>query len=233
MRYLDDRWFCVIEMVEQDYLDRLKECVVSFDVEGVVKACREALAAGIPPSRLVVDGMARGMDVVGAKYEAGEYFLSELIMAGETITAGMKVVEPLLKRNTYQRIGAVAIGTVSGDLHDIGKNIVAMLMTAAGFDVTDLGVNVPADRFVQELRNQKTEILAMSALLTVGMPEMETVIQKIDKAELRRDLKLIVVGGTPLTEDFAMRIGADAYGPTAVAGVKICKDIVSKQENSR
>jgi 5-methyltetrahydrofolate--homocysteine methyltransferase len=219
----------MVEMTEQSHLDRLKECVASLDVDGAVKVCREALAAGIAPSRLVVDGMARGMDVVGAKYEAGEYFLSELIMAGETMTAGMKVVEPLLKEGTYQRVGAVAIGTVSGDLHDIGKNIFAMLLTAAGFDVIDLGVDVPADRFVQALRTQKPDILAMSALLTVAMAEMETVIRKIDEAELRRKLKLIVVGGTPLTEDFAKRIGADAYGHTAVAGVKICKGLVSKR----
>jgi 5-methyltetrahydrofolate--homocysteine methyltransferase len=220
----------MVEMTAQSHLDRLKECVASFDADGLVKACREALAAGITPSTLVIDGMAKGMDVVGAKYEAGEYFLSELIMAGETMTAGMKVVEPLLKGGTYQGIGTVAIGTVSGDLHDIGKNILAMLLTAAGFDVIDLGVDVPADRFVQTLRTQKPDILAMSALLTVAIPEMENVIRKIDEAELRPKLKLIVVGGTPLTEDFAKGIGADAYGPTAVAGVKICKEIASKRE---
>jgi 5-methyltetrahydrofolate--homocysteine methyltransferase len=219
-------------MAEQNYLDRLKQCVASFDEEGVVKVCKEALAAGITPSRLIVDGMAKGMDVVGARYEAGEYFLSELIMAGETMTAGMKVVEPLLKKDTYERIGTVIIGTVSGDIHDIGKNIVAMLLTATGFDVADLGVDVPANRFLQELRIQKPDIMGMSALLTLAMPEMESVIRRVEEAKLRHNVKLIVVGGTPVTEDFAKKIGADAYGPTAVAGVKMCRELMSKKQTT-
>ena len=216
-------------MAEQNFLEKLKQCVASFDEEGVVKVCKEALAASIAPSRLVVDGMAKGMDVVGAKYEAGEYFLSELIMAGETMTAGMKIVEPLLKKDAYERIGTVTIGTVSGDVHDIGKNIVAMLLTATGFDVNDLGVDVPANRFLQELRTHRPDIMAMSALLTLAMPEMENVIRKVEEAKLRHNVKLIVVGGTPITEDFARKIGADAYGPTAVAGVKMCKELMSKK----
>jgi 5-methyltetrahydrofolate--homocysteine methyltransferase len=216
-------------MAEQNYLEKLKQCVASFDEEGVVKVCKEALAAGIAPSRLVVDGMAKGMDVVGVKYEAGEYFLSELIMAGETMTAGMRVVEPLLKKGTYERIGTVIIGTVSGDVHDIGKNIVAMLLTATGFEVTDLGVDVPVDRFLQELRTHRPDIMAMSALLTLAMPEMENVIRKVEETKLRHNVKLIVVGGTPITEDFAKRIGADAYGPTAVAGVKMCRELMAKK----
>ena len=220
---------CVVEMAEQNYLEKLKQCVASFDEEGVVKVCKEALAAGIAPSRLIVDGMAKGMDVVGAKYEAGEYFLSELIMAGETMTAGMKIVEPMLKNGAYERIGTVIIGTVSGDVHDIGKNIVAMLLTATGFDVNDLGVDVPANRFLEELRTHRPDIMAMSALLTLAMPEMENVMRKVEEVGLRHNVKLIVVGGTPITEDFAKKIGADAYGPTAVAGVKMCRELMAKK----
>ena len=216
-------------MAEQNYLEKLKQCVASFDEEGIVKVCKEALAAGIAPSRLIVDGMAKGMDVVGAKYEAGEYFLSELIMAGETMTAGMKIVEPMLKNGAYERIGTVIIGTVSGDVHDIGKNIVAMLLTATGFDVNDLGVDVSANRFLEELRTHRPDIMAMSALLTLAMPEMENVIRKVEEAGLRHNVKLIVVGGTPITEDFAKKIGADAYGPTAVAGVKMCRELMAKK----
>jgi len=216
-------------MAEQNYLEKLKQCVASFDEEGVVKVCKEALAAGIAPSRLIVDGMAKGMDVVGAKYEAGEYFLSELIMAGETMTAGMKIVEPMLKNGAYERIGTVIIGTVSGDVHDIGKNIVAMLLTATGFDVNDLGVDVSANRFLEELRTHRPDIMAMSALLTLAMPEMENVMRKVEEVGLRHNVKLIVVGGTPITEDFAKKIGADAYGPTAVAGVKMCRELMAKK----
>jgi corrinoid protein of di/trimethylamine methyltransferase len=216
-------------MAEQNYLEKLKQCVASFDEEGIVKVCKEALAAGIAPSRLIVDGMAKGMDVVGAKYEAGEYFLSELIMAGETMTAGMRIVEPMLKKGAYERIGTVTIGTVSGDVHDIGKNIVAMLLTATGFQVNDLGVDVSANRFLEELRTHRPDIMAMSALLTLAMPEMENVIRKVEEAKLRHNVKLIVVGGTPITEDFAKKIGADAYGPTAVAGVKMCRELIAKK----
>jgi methanogenic corrinoid protein MtbC1 len=216
-------------MAEESYLDRLKECVASLDVEGIVRICREALAAGIAPPR-ILDGMARGMDVVGAKYEAGEYFLAELIMAGETMTAGMKVIEPLLKEGTLEKVGSI-IGTASGDIHDIGKNIVAMLMRAEGFGVVDLGVDVSADRFVQALRAHKPDILAMSALLTIAMPEMETVIRKVEESQLRRNV-IIVTGGAFVTEDFAKRIGADAYGPTAVSGVKTCKKMVMSKRAS-
>jgi len=213
-------------MKEEKILKRLQDCIVNLDIDGIGKAAQDALDAGIPPVKAVTEGMAKGMDIVGQKYEAKEYFLAELIMAGEVMKEGMKVLEPHLKKGEVQTLGKVAVGTVRGDLHDIGKNIVATLLGAAGFDIIDLGVDVTPEQFVEAVRTQKPKIIGMSALLTVTMPEMENVIKELKKAGLRDKVK-VIVGGAPLTEDYAKKIGADAYGPNAVAGVNICKKWVA------
>jgi len=213
-------------MKEEKILKRLQDCIVNLDIDGIGKAAQDALDAGIPPVRAVTEGMAKGMDIVGQKYEAKEYFLAELIMAGEVMKEGMKVLEPHLKSGEVKTLGKVAVGTVRGDLHDIGKNIVATLLGAAGFDVIDLSVDVTPEQFVEAVRTQKPKIIGMSALLTVTMPEMENVIKELKKAGLRGQVK-IIVGGAPLTEDYAKKIGADAYAPNAVAGVNICKKWVA------
>lgn len=218
----------MIEMGEQNFLEKLKECVANFDIDKIQKVCRDALVAGVAPYRLVMDGMAKGMDVVGRKYEAGEYFLAELIMAGETMKEGMKILEPHLKKGELKKIGRVVIGTVRGDLHDIGKNVVGALLSASGFDVIDLGVDVPTDQFVEAVRVHKPDILGMSALLTVTMPKMEDVIKKLEETGLRGNVR-VIIGGAPLTEDYAKKISANAYASNAVAGVKICKEWLSKQ----
>jgi len=213
-------------MKEEKILKRLQDCIVNLDIDGIGKAAQDALDAGIPPVKAVTEGMAKGMDIVGQKYEAKEYFLAELIMAGEVMKEGMKVLEPHLKGVEVRTLGKVAVGTVRGDLHDIGKNIVATLLNAAGFNVIDLGVDVTPEQFVEAVRTQKPKIIGMSALLTVTMPEMENVIKELKKAGLRDKVK-VIVGGAPLTEDYAKKIGADAYGPNAVAGVNICKKWVA------
>ncbi len=213
-------------MDEEKILKRLQDCIVNLDIDGITKAAQDALDAGIPPVKAVTGGMAKGMDIVGQKYEAKEYFLAELIMAGEVMKEGMKVLEPHLKKTEVKTLGKVAVGTVRGDLHDIGKNIVATLLGTAGFDVIDVGVDVTPEQFVEVVRTQKPKIIGMSALLTVTMPEMENVIKELKKAELRNQVK-IIVGGAPLTEDYAKKIGADAYAPNAVAGVNICKKWVA------
>jgi len=218
-------------MVEKNYVDDLKNAVANLDTESPPRICEEALALGTAPAKLV-EAMSKGMDIVGVKYESEEYFLSDLIMAGEAMKSAMKVIEPHLKKDATENIGKVVIGTVHGDIHDIGKNIVVMLLIAAGFDVIDLGVDASADRFVQALREHKPDILAMSALLTVALPEMENVIREVEDSQLRKDVKLIVIGGTTLTEDFAKKIRADAYGATAVAGVRLCREIVNLNAES-
>ncbi len=207
---------------EKEILNRLIDCIVNLDIDGVQQACKDALAAGIPPFRAVMEGMAKGMDVVGQKYEAKEYFLAELIMAGETMKEGMTILQPHLKPGDLKVTGKVVIGTVRGDLHDIGKNIVATLLKAAGFDTIDIGTDVPAEKFVEAVRERKPDIVGMSALLTVTMTEMETVIKELKKAGLRDEVK-VIIGGAPITSDYAKKIGADAAAKNAVEGVNICK----------
>lgn len=207
---------------EKEILNRLRDCIVNLDIDGVQQACKDALAAGIPPFRAVMEGLAKGMDVVGQKYEAKEYFLAELIMAGETMKEGMTILQPHLKPGDLKVTGKVIIGTVRGDLHDIGKNIVATLLKAAGFDTIDIGTDVPAEKFVEAVRERKPDIMGMSALLTVTMTEMETVIKELKKAGLRDKVK-VIIGGAPITSDYAKKIGADAAAKNAVEGVNICK----------
>jgi len=215
-------------MRKQEVLARLRDCVVNLDIDGVKRAAKEAIDAGVTPYEAIMDGMAKGMEVVGQKYEAGEYFLAELIMAGETMKEGLSVLQPYMKTGDMKHIGKVVIGTVEGDLHDIGKNVVITLLTASGFEVIDLGVDVPAEKFVEAVKQYKPDIVAMSALLTTTMVNMAKVIKALEQAGLRDKVK-IIVGGAPLTEEYAKQIGADAYGRDAVEGVNICKKWVSKK----
>lgn len=211
----------------EEILAKLRDCIVNFDIEGIKDAAEEALRSGISAYEAIMEGMAKGMDIVGKKYEEGEYFLAELIMAGETMKEGMKVLEPHLKKGELTKLGKVVIGTVEGDLHDIGKNIVVTLLSASGFEVIDLGVDVPAEKFVEAVREHKPDILGMSALLTTTMVNMKKVVEALKEAGLRDSVK-IIIGGAPITEEFAKEIGADAFAPDAVQGVEICKDWMKK-----
>jgi len=209
-------------------LDRLREGIVVFDIEGVKKAAEEALKIGVSPYEAVMEGMSKGMDIVGKKYEEGEYFLAELIMAGETMKEGLSVLKPYLDREKRAPVGVVILGTVQGDLHDIGKNVVSTLLTAAGFEVHDLGVDVPPERFVEEAKSSKAQIIGLSALLTTTMVNMKAINEQLEKAGVRKQVK-VLVGGAPLTEEYARSIGADAYARDAVQGVEICRAWVKKK----
>ncbi len=208
---------------EKQALAKLRDAIVNLDIEGVKKAAQDALAAGVPAYKAVIEGMAKGMEVVGQKYEDGEYFLAELIMAGETAKEGMTVLEPHLKAGDIKSVGKIIIGTVRGDLHDIGKNVVVTLLKAANFDIIDLGVDVAAEQFVEAVKQNNPDIVAMSALLTTTMIEMENVVKNLKKAGLRKNLK-IIIGGAPITPEYAKKIGADAAARDAVEGVRTCTD---------
>lgn len=211
---------------EEEILGEVRDAIVNLDIDGVQNACKEAIAAGIPAYKAVTDGMAKGMEIVGEKYENNEYFLAELIMAGETMKEGMKVLEPHLKSGELRTIGKVVIGTVRGDLHDIGKNVVVTLLGAAGFDIIDLGVDVPSEKFVETVKESNPDIVGMSALLTTTMIEMESIIKALKDAGLRDKVK-IVIGGAPITQEYAEKIGADAAARDAVQGVNVCKSWVA------
>jgi 5-methyltetrahydrofolate--homocysteine methyltransferase len=212
----------------EEILGRIRDAIVNLDIDNIGRLCEEAVRAGVPAYEVVMEGMARGMEVVGEKYERNEYFLAELIMAGETMKEGMKVLEPYLKAGELKKIGKVVIGTVRGDLHDIGKNIVATLLSAAGFDVIDLGVDVPPEKFVEAVKENSPDIVGMSALLTTTMVEMEDIIKELKKAGLRDKVK-VIIGGAPITREYAEKIGADAAARDAVEGVNICKSWMAKR----
>jgi corrinoid protein of di/trimethylamine methyltransferase len=211
---------------EEEIFGKIRDAIVNLDIDGVQNACKEAIEAGIPAYKAVTDGMSKGMVIVGEKYENNEYFLAELIMAGEVMKEGMIVLEPHLKSGDLKKIGKVAIGTVRGDLHDIGKNVVVTLLGAAGFDIVDLGVDVPSEKFVETVKESNPDILGMSALLTTTMIEMESVIKALKEAGVRDKVK-IIIGGAPITKEYAEKIGADAAARDAVQGVNVCKSWVA------
>jgi len=213
---------------EEAFLGKIRDAIVNLDIDGVQKACKEAVDAGVPAYKAVTDGMAKGMEIVGEKYEKNEYFLAELIMAGETMKEGMKILEPHLKAGDMKAVGKVVVGTVRGDLHDIGKNVVVTLLNAAGFDVIDLGVDVPSEKFVEAVKTNKPDILGMSALLTTTMVEMEATIKALKEAGLRKKVK-VIIGGAPITQEYAKKIGADTAARDAVEGVNICKSWLTKK----
>ncbi len=217
---------------KEEILEKIKNLLVNIEIDKVEEAVKEALKAGIPPLEIIEKGLAPAMRIIGDKFEKGEYFLAELVAAGETFKEILnKYLKPeLMKRGeTTKKLGKVVIGTVRGDLHDIGKNIVATMLESAGFEVYDLGVDVPPEEFVKKAKEVNADIVAMSALLTTTMMEMKNVIEELKKAGIRDKVK-VIVGGAPITEEFAREIGADAYGEDAVKAVKICKQLLGIKE---
>jgi methylmalonyl-CoA mutase cobalamin-binding domain/chain len=213
-------------VTKEEVLEGLKEAVVRFDIDNIRTLAEEALSQGVSAYDGVINGMAKGMDVVGQKYQLGEYFLPELVMAGETFKEGMKVFGVHLKPSEMGAQGRVVIGTVEGDLHDIGKNIVASLVEASGFKVDDLGVDVTANSFLAKSREASADVVAMSALLSTTFPHMREVVDAIRKAQLHSK---IIVGGAPLNAETAKSLGADGYGRDAVEGTNICKQWAAEE----
>lgn len=207
-------------MSKESILEDLKEAIIKFDIDNIKALAETALKQGVTAYEGVMNGMAKGMEAVGQKYQMGEFFLPELVMAGETFKEGMKVFVSHLKPSEIASQGRIVIGTVEGDLHDIGKNIVASMVGASGFEVHDLGVDVTADRFLVTTKEASADIVAMSALLSTTFPRMRDVIDAIRKAEVSAKT---LVGGAPLNLETAKSLGADGYGRDAVDGANICK----------
>jgi 5-methyltetrahydrofolate--homocysteine methyltransferase len=213
-------------MKYEDVIKRLTEAIANIDYERTLDVCREAVSKGISPAD-VIAALSEGMRIIGEKFEMREYFLSELIMAGEIMKEAQEILKPHLKAGQVKVPGKVVIGTVAGDLHDIGKNIVVSLLLSMGFDVLDLGVDVSAERFVEAVRKVQPGILGMSALLRATVPEMGNVINELKNEGLRDGVK-IIVGGLPLNEEYAKKLGADYYAPDAWKGVEIIRKVVEK-----
>jgi 5-methyltetrahydrofolate--homocysteine methyltransferase len=192
-----------------------------------VQLIGRALSEGASPAELIGRWMIPAMDEVGRLFEAQEYFIPELLLAGRAMKAALEPLRPLLAASGAQPTGRVVIGTVKGDLHDIGKNLVGSMLEGAGFEVFDLGIDVPADKFVEAVRTRAPDILALSALLSVTMPEMKKTIDALSQAGIRGQVK-ILIGGAPVTQDYADAVGADGYGDNASSAVTLARSLLRK-----
>ncbi len=205
---------------------QLSEAVLGGNLKDIKRLTQTALDAGLPPQQILDQGLLPGMDEVGQRFKVGEMFIPEVLLSAKTMAAAMEVLKPHLATNQSSGRGTVVIGTVQGDLHNIGKNLVAMMLEGAGFTVVDLGIDVKPQAFVEAAKQHKPQLLGMSALLTTTMPRMGDTVRALREAGIRDQIK-IMVGGAPVTEDFVARIGADAYAPNAASAVDKAKELVS------
>ncbi len=206
---------------------QLARAIDNGDREQAVALAKEALDNGIDASEIVSRGLQAGMTVVGDKYSSGEYFLPDMLMAARAMKTALEEIKPALGITGVPTIGRVVIGTVAGDMHDVGKNVVATFLGGSGFEVHDLGLNVADQTFVDEVRAKRADILGLSALLTTTMPLMGRIIQLLDEAGLRSSVK-VIVGGAPVTQDFADYIGADAYAHDGGKAIRVCRQLMGK-----
>jgi corrinoid protein of di/trimethylamine methyltransferase len=213
---------------KSEIIENLRKAVLDLDVDRVASVAQEAVRLGIDPIEAIDDGLAKGVRTIGDKFAAGEAFLTELVMAGEAMKTGVEVLRPVILQRKLQRksTGIVVIGTVRGDIHDIGKNIVAVMLEAAGFEVNDLGVDVSPEAFLNRTKESKAQIVAMSALLTVTTPEQKSTVEAIEKAGIRKNVK-VAVGGAAVTPEWAREIGAEGYSDNAVDAVELFKRLVA------
>ncbi|MBN1993803.1 MAG: corrinoid protein [Anaerolineae bacterium] len=208
-------------------LQQLQQAVIAGQPEQARDLAAQALAAGVAPLAAIEAALTPGMQVVGEQFECGDYFIPDLMMAAKAMQEAMAVFEPALlaRREQRQMAGIVVIGTVAGDIHEIGKSLVATMLGASGFKVYDLGVDVPADKFVEQVRETGANVVGLSALLTTTMRNQQTVIQALQEAGLREQVK-VIIGGAPASPDFARAIGADAYAENANEAVGVVKALL-------
>jgi len=208
-------------------LSLLAQAIDRGDREKTIELTEKALEAGDNPQVIVSKGLQAGMAAVGEKFSNGEYFLPDMLMAARAMKAALEVLKPALEQTGMPTIGKVVIGTVEGDMHDIGKNVVATFLSGNGFEVFDLGLNVTVQQFINEVKEKKPDILGMSALLTTTMPVMGRVIKALEEAGLRSSVK-VVIGGAPVTQDYANYIGADGYAHDGGRAVPVCRKLIGK-----
>lgn len=207
-------------------LEQISELLQQGRAKEVQEAVKKALDTGLQPQEIIANGLLAGMSIIGAKFKVNEVYVPDVLIASRAMNAGMETLKPYIVEADIKPIGKIVLGTVEGDLHDIGKNLVKIMFEGAGFQVFDLGIDVPADRFVAKVKEEKPQILAMSALLTTTMTNMEKVIKAVEKEGLRAGL-LIMVGGAPVTESFAQSIGADLYAPDAASAAEVAREKVA------
>ena len=199
------------------------DAVLAFDEAAVQSQTQSELDAGTDVNTILNDGLIGAMDTVGERFSSGEIYVPEMLIAAEAMKAGLKIIKPHLAKGQSRSRGTVVIGTVKGDLHDIGKNLVTMMMEGAGFEVVDLGVDVDSDNFIKATIEKNAQVIALSALLTTTMPSMENTIRAVKKAGLATKT---IIGGAPITQAFADQIGADGFSSDAPGAVKLVRQFV-------
>jgi 5-methyltetrahydrofolate--homocysteine methyltransferase len=196
-------------------------------MDEVKRMTQKALDSGESADSILKEGLIQAMDRIGVKFKNGEIYIPEVLIAARAMHAGMSILKPILSKSTGTMAGKVIIGTVKGDLHDIGKNLVAMMLEGGGFEVIDLGIDIPASKFIEAIQKHQPQLVGMSALLTTTMNEMKKMIQAFEEAGLRKQIK-VIIGGAPVTEKFAKEIGADGYAPDAASAVELVKALLAK-----
>lgn len=215
--------------MQDDIFTKLTQSLVDGDPEACVEFTKEALAAGVEPMAIIRQGLMPGMRIVGDKFGAGEYFLPDLIIAADGMQQAMALLEPELRarQQAIESPGTVVIGTVKGDIHEIGKSLVGTMLSANGFKVHDLGVDVPTEKFIEKVKETGANLLGLSALLTTTMTMQKAIIEALNAAGIRREVK-VMVGGAPVTRSWAEEIGADGYAEDAMSAVTLAKQLMGK-----
>ncbi|KAA3660249.1 MAG: cobalamin-binding protein [Chloroflexi bacterium] len=210
---------------KEELLDDLYEHVLDGDVEPAVALTKEGLALGMEPLTLLFDAMIPSLEEVGRLFETGEYFVPEMLVAAKAMAGGMDILKPLIAATGAKPVGTFLMGTVKGDIHDIGKNLCNIMLEGAGFDVIDIGVNASPEAFIEAIREHKPQVVGMSAFLTTTMPMFKTNIEAFAAAGVRDQVK-ILVGGAPVNQDYADVVGADGYAPDASSCVRLTKKLM-------
>jgi corrinoid protein of di/trimethylamine methyltransferase len=211
-----------------DLFQTVREDVLQGDETEIQGHILELIKKGVDGKSILEKGLIAAMEIIGPRFKAGEVFIPEVLLASRAMNEGLKILEPHLSGDQRKKAGKIVLGTVKGDLHDIGKNLVAMMLRGIGFEVVDLGINVPVEEFVRQVAEQKPDILGLSALLTTTMPEMRKVIQGLERGGLRKDVK-VMIGGAPVNQRFAQEIGADGYGHDAAVAVDLAKSFMASR----
>lgn len=209
-----------------DLLLQLEQSVIDGKQKVALALTEQLLSAGVSPAQILSDGLISGMEEVGERFKCGDYFVPEMVIAARAMKSAMQLIRPKLIDTGVKPLGTIVLGTVRGDLHDIGKNLTGMFLEGAGFRVIDIGVDASAEKFVEAVKENNAELVGISALLTTTMPYAGSIISALDNAGLRPGVK-VIVGGAPMTEEFAKAIGADAFAPDAATGADRCKELIA------
>jgi 5-methyltetrahydrofolate--homocysteine methyltransferase len=210
-------------------LDDLRQSVIDGDMSNTQEFVKKALVEKMPPEQILKEGLISAMEEVGRRFECGEFYVPEMLISSRAMKSGLALLRPHLIAANVEAVGKIVIGTVQGDLHDIGKNLVGMMLEGAGFEVVDLGTDVSPEKYVAAVKEHRPDIIACSALITTTMPRMENVIYSLKQAGLRDQVK-VMIGGAPVTDKYAADIGADGYAPDAASAATRAKALLTKKD---